>query len=98
MPIRVLDPRKHSLLRGTTLVLGSFLLAFVLAFPYDNPSLKLLIPTGLASAGMWDTIRCLQTRWSFYHGGVMVLLLMDVLALSMILFLLLFPYARLWLL
>jgi hypothetical protein len=98
MPIRALNPRKNSLVRGTALVLGSLALALWLAFPNDNPSLKLLIPTVLASIGSWDTTRCLQRRWSFYHGGVILLLYMDVMALAMILFLLLFPYARLWLL
>jgi hypothetical protein len=42
-----------------------------------------------------DTIRCLQLHWSFYHASVFLLLCMDVVALAMILFLLLFPYLRL---
>lgn len=98
MPIRALNPRRSSLLRGTVLVLGGLSLAFLIAFPNDNPSLLLLIPAALASFGTLDTMRCLQLRWSFYHGGVFLLLCMDVVALAMILFLLLFPYLRLLLL
>jgi hypothetical protein len=98
MTLHALNPRKRSLARGTILVLGSLLLAFILAFPNDNASLKLLIPAVLASFGTLDTIRCLRLRWSFYHGGVLLFLYMDVLALAMILFLLLFPYLRLMLL
>jgi hypothetical protein len=37
----------------------------------------------------------MQRRWSFYHGGVLLLIYMDLMVLCMILFLLLYPYA-LW--
>lgn len=97
MPFAVLDPRKRSLLRGTTLVVGSLALALVLTgFPDARPSLKLVIPTVIACFGTWDTVRCLQHRWTFYHAAVVLFLYMDVLALSLILFLLLYPFAR-WL-
>jgi hypothetical protein len=98
MVFNALNPRNRSLPRGTVLVLGSLLLAFSLAgFPDDRASLKLIIPTFLAALGTWDTMRCLQARWSFYHGAVVVLIYMDIMALCMILFLLLYPYGR-WLL
>ena len=98
MVVSALNPRNRSLPRGTVLVLGSLALAFSLAgFPDDRASLKLIIPTFLAALGTWDTIRCLQHRWSFYHGAVVVLIYMDIMALCMILFLLLYPYGR-WLL
>ncbi len=98
MAFSALNPRNRSLPRGTALVLGSLLLAFLLSdFPEDRASLKLLIPTLLATLGTWDTMRCLQHRWSFYHGAVVVLIYMDIMALCMILFLLLYPYGR-WLL
>jgi hypothetical protein len=95
MRLSALNPRHRSLPRGITLVLGSLFLAFPMAgFPDDRPSLKLLIPTIAAALGTWDTIRCLRTRWSFYHGAVVVLIYMDLMALCMILFLLLYPYGR----
>jgi hypothetical protein len=98
MVLNVLNPRNRSLPRGIALVLGSLVLAFPLAgFPDDRPSLKLLIPTFAAALGTCDTIRCLRHRWSFYHGAVVVLIYMDIMALCMILFLLLYPYGR-WLL
>jgi hypothetical protein len=98
MVFNALNPRHRSLPRGTVLVLGSLLLAFSLAgFPDDRASLKLIIPSLLAALGTWDTIRCLQHRWSFYHGAVVLLIYMDIMALCMILFLLLYPYGR-WLL
>jgi hypothetical protein len=96
--IAALNPRKRSLLRGTSLVLGSLLLAFPLAgFPNDRPSLKLLFPVLVAALGTFDTARCLRLRWSFYHGAVILLLYSDIMALCMILFLLLYPYAQ-WIL
>jgi hypothetical protein len=98
MVFNALNPRHRSLPRGTVLVLGSLLLAFSLAgFPDDRASLKLIIPSLLAALGTWDTIRCLQHRWSFYHGAVVSLIYMDIMALCMILVLLLYPYGR-WLL
>ena len=48
-----------------------------------------------AIAGTIDTIRCMQRRWSFYHGGVLLLIYMDLMAVCLILFLLLYPY-MLW--
>ena len=93
-----LDIRQRSLLRGTVLVVGSLFVSMLLAhWPDDPPSFKLLVPTIVALFGTWDTLRCLRARWSFYHGAVVVLIYMDIMALCMILFLLLYPYGR-WLL
>jgi len=90
---RSLDIRQRSLLRGTLLVLGSLFAAFLLAhWPDDPPSMKLLTPTIIAFIGTWDTLRCLRARWDLYHGAVMVLLYMDIMAISMILFLFLYPW------
>ena len=89
----VFHPRRRSLVRGNLLVLGSFAAAFRLSgFPRSRATLLLLIPTALAILGTFDTIRCIQPRWSFYHGGVILCLYMDLLALCLILFFLFFPY------
>ena len=93
MPPAVFNLRARSLLRGTILVLGSLLLAFLLSgFPNARPTLALVIPVVLALYGTYETSRCLRLRWSFYHGGVLLLLYMDVMALAMIFFLFLYPY------
>jgi len=34
----------------------------------------------------------MQPRWNFYHGGVLLCIYMDLLAISLILFLLFSPY------
>jgi hypothetical protein len=79
------------------LVIGSVILALLLGgFPNIRPSLLLLVPTALTAWGTWETIRCLRRRWSFYHGGVLLLLYADILALALVVFLLLYPYAQ-WL-
>jgi hypothetical protein len=89
----VFNPRRRSLLRGNLLVLGSFAAAFLLSgFPRSRATLLLLIPALLAFLGMFDTIRCVQPRWGFYHGGVILCLLMDIMAIYLILFFLFFPY------
>jgi hypothetical protein len=90
-----LDIRQRSLFRSTTLVLGSLVAAFLLAhWPDDPPSFKLLVPALVAFLGTWDTLRCLRARWSFYHGAVMILLYVDVMVISMILFLFLYPWGN----
>ncbi|HUB17428.1 MAG TPA: hypothetical protein VL990_02255 [Acidobacteriaceae bacterium] len=97
MRYAVFNIRARSLVRGTVLVVGSIVLAFVLGgFPNVHASLLLMVPVGLAGWGTWETSRCLQRRWSFYHGGVLLLLYADVLALALVVFLLLYPYAK-WL-
>jgi hypothetical protein len=97
MQYAVFNIRARSLLRGTVLVIGSVVLAMVWAgFPNVHASLLLIVPVFLAAYGTWETSRCLRPRWSFYHGGVLLLLYADVLALALIVFLLLYPYAR-WL-
>ena len=85
--------RSRSLLRGTVLVVGGLAMAlFLSGFPNAQPSLSMILPVLLAAYGTYDTIRCLRLRWSFYHGGVLLLLYTDIMALSMIVFLLLYPY------
>jgi hypothetical protein len=97
MQYAVFNIRARSLLRGTVLVIGSVVLALVWAgFPNVHASLLLIVPVFLAAYGTWETSRCLRPRWSFYHGGVLLLLYADVLALALIVFLLLYPYAH-WL-
>jgi len=93
----ILNPRTRSLLRGNLLVLGSLLAAFFLSdFPRNRPTLLLAIPALLSLFGTADTIRCMKPRWSFYHGGVLLCIYMDLMAVSMILFFLLYPYMH-WL-
>ena len=85
--------RRKSLLRGNLLVLGSFFATvFISGFPNTHPTLLLVFPAALAMYGTSDTVRCMQNRWSFYHGGVMLLLFMDMMAICLILFFLVFPY------
>ncbi len=92
-PPRLLNLRQKSLLRGTLLVVGSLILAFVWAgYPEDHANPRLIFPAIVAFLGTAETLRRLRLRWSFYHGGVILLLYMDIMALAMILFLLLYPY------
>lgn len=63
-------------------------------FPHNRANPFLMLPAAAAIAGTVDTVRCMQRRWSFYHGGVLLCVYMDLMALCMILFFLLYPYAR----
>jgi len=93
----LLNPRQGSLLRSNLLVLLSLAIAFPLSdFPHNRPTPLLLLPTILAVLGTADTTRCIRKRWSFYHGGVLLCIYMDLMAVALILVFLLYPYA-LWL-
>lgn len=95
MVYAVVDPRQKSLFRSGLLVIGSLLAAVQIAgWPDDRPTLKLAIPTFVALIGCADTFRCLRSRWNFYHGAVVVMLYADVMAVSVILFLFLYPYGE----
>lgn len=86
--------RARSLVRGTVLVLAGLLASFLLSgFPNTHRAPLIGLAAFVALYGTYDTVRCLRLRWSFYHGGVLLLLYMDIMALSMIFFLLLYPYA-----
>lgn len=75
--------------------MGSLVLSLIWAgFPNIHPSLLLILPACAAIYGTWETSRCMRRHWDFYHGGVMLLLYADILALSLILFLLFYPYMR----
>ena len=89
----IFHPRRRSLLRGNLLVLGSLLAAVRLSdFPHGRATMLLAIPAALAFLGTFETVRCMQPRWNFYHGGVLLCVYMDLLAISLILFLLFSPY------
>lgn len=97
MQTAIFNIRCKSLVRGTGVVLVSLAAALYWAgFPDIHPTLWIVLPAAAATYGTWETTRCLRGRWSFYHGGVMLLLYADVLVLALILFLLLYPYMR-WL-
>lgn len=67
--------------------------AFLLSdFPNNRPTMLLVFPSLLAIAGTIETLRCMRTRWSWYHGGVLLLIYMDLMAVAMILFFFLYPY------
>ena len=86
------NPRFRSLPRGNLLVLGSVLAALLLShFPHLEASPSLLLPLLGIALGTADTARCMRKRWNFYHGGVLLCMYMDLLALVLVLFLLLYP-------
>ena len=92
----LLNPHHRSLLRSSALVLLSLGAALLLShFPNIHATSLLLFPSLIAIVGTADTVRCMQRRWSFYHGGVLLLIYMDLMAVIMILFLLFYPY-MLW--
>jgi len=85
--------RRRSLLRGNLLVLGSFVAAVRLSdFPRSHATPLLAIPALFALLGLFETIRCMQPRWNFYHGGVVLCVYMDLMAICLILFFLFSPY------
>jgi hypothetical protein len=92
LPI-ILNPRFRSLARGNTLVIASLAIATPMSgFPHIHANPLLALPAALCLVGLADSVRCMQKRWSWYHGGVLLCLYADLMALSLILFFLLYPY------
>lgn len=89
----ILNPRLHSLLRASTLVLGSLVIAIPLShYPHIQQAPLLVLPLLIALVGMADTVRCVQRRWSFYHAGVILCVYMDMMTIALMLFFLVWPY------
>lgn len=87
--------RQRSLVRANLLVFAALLLAFYLSdFPHNRASLLLVLPLLLALVGTADTLRCMRSRWNWYHGGVLLCAYMDLMVVCLILFFLIYP---LWL-
>ena len=85
--------RQKSLVRPTLLSLGCLWAGLYLSgFPDTHPNLWLIVPFLITCFATWEHIRCLQKRWSFYHGGVILLIYVDLMVLLTIAFLLLFPF------
>ena len=94
LPAR-LDPRHKSLARANLIVFLSLIAAIFLSdFPRNRATLWLILPTLCILAGTADTVRCIRKRWSFYHAGVIFCIYMDLMADSMVLFFLLYPYSH----
>lgn len=93
MTPRFFNPRIRSLVRGNLIVLGCLAIATLMSkFPHLRATPWLVLPALGCVFGMVDTVRCMQKRWSFYHGGVLLCLYMDLLAITLVLFFLLYPY------
>lgn len=87
--------RHRSLTRANLLVAAALLLAFRLSdFPRNRESFWMVLPLLMALAGTADTLRCMRSRWNWYHGGVILCAYMDLMVICLILFFLVYP---LWL-
>jgi hypothetical protein len=92
---RFLNLRAKSLLRANLLEFLALALSFVLSdFPRNRATLTLILPLLLALLGAADAVRCMRPQWDLYHAAVVLSLLMDVMVLTLVLFLLLWPYFR----
>ncbi len=63
-----------------------------LGLPRHASQLLLLLPAIVAPCGIFDTFRCVTPRRDLYHVGVILCFFMDMMALCLIFFFLLFPY------
>lgn len=91
----ILRPRRPSLLRGILLSVGAFLYSLRLGGFPDLSALHAtawqIVPALLAFAGLVETARCIQRRWSLYQGGVLILLYSELMILAMAVFLFFYP-------
>lgn len=91
----ILHPAHPSLLRGLLLSLAAFACSLRLGgFPDINAlhsSPWQLVPAALALAGLVETARCIERKWSLYQAGILILLYSEVMILSMAVFLYFYP-------
>ena len=94
--MRVFHLRQRSLVRGTVLALASFVAGFLISgFPALRPNPWMIAPVLVCAAAALDTARCMQRRWNFYHGAVLLLLYTDLMILLLLTFFLVVPYSGL---
>ena len=87
--------RQRSLVRANLLVFVGLILSFKISdFPHNRESFWMVVPLILAVAGTADTLRCMRSRWNWYHGGVILCAYMDLMVVCLIVFFLIYP---LWL-
>jgi hypothetical protein len=90
---KLLDLRSKSLIRGSLVVLLSLIVATLISHaPHLRSTPWLVLPLLTSVAGTADTVRCMQRTWTWYHGGVILCIYMDLMAMTMIAFFLLYPY------
>jgi hypothetical protein len=93
--VTVLRLRQASLVRGTVLSLGAFVVSLLLAgFPHIERLHGSRWQFAMLGAGLWglvETARCLRRKWSMYHAGVLILLYTELMILTMIIFLTVYP-------
>lgn len=96
-PVRtrpIFNLRRRSLARGNVIVLASLAVALLLSrFPNNRATPLLALPLFTAAVATADTVRCMRKRWDFYHAAVILCLYSDLMALVIIAFLLIYPYA-----
>jgi hypothetical protein len=93
LPPAFFNLRVRSLPRANVIVLASLALATLISHaPNLRPTLWLILPFLTMVVGTVDTVRCMRKRWSFYHGGVLLCIYMDLMAITLVLFFLLYPY------
>jgi hypothetical protein len=90
----ILNLRTHSLARANVLVFSGLIIAILVSHaPRLQPTLFLVFPALICLSGTVETIRCIQRRWSLYHGGVILCIYMDLMVVTLVLFFLIFPFA-----
>ncbi len=94
--VRVFHPGQRSLVRSTVMALGSFVTGFLISgYPDLRRSPWMIVPVVVCAMAALDTARCMQKRWNFYHGAVLLLLYADLMILLMLTFFLVVPYSGL---
>lgn len=87
--------RKRSLVRAIVLSLGAFAASLRLAgFPHMeslHSSHWQILLWLVALWGMAETARCIRPRWDLYHAGIMILLYANLLILTLIGVLVIYP-------
>jgi hypothetical protein len=93
----VFDYRRHSLLRANVVIFASLAVAVLISgftptIPLIRATRWQILPFIGGLAGMVETARCIRPRWGLYHATVVLLLYMDLMILTLLGILLVYPY------
>jgi len=74
-------------------VLGGVAVAIPVShYPHLHATAWGILPVLTVIFGTVETVRCIQRRWNLYHASVLLCIYMDMMAVSFLLFLFLYPY------
>ena len=80
------------IITSATIVAVAYYLAYRSPRDFNlSHAVAVLLLALMAAWGMADTARCLRSKWSLYHAGVLILLYSELMILALVVVLSIYP-------